>query len=148
MAGNGLKWDGLLKWSLSHADGTRPARILSEEDRKWLVEAMQAPTSDVGKRMKEITLVMRITEDVPELQGIESADIVEMLDELGEHVESIDMTNGMYFLWRTCHSFCLNIPDLHSISGLVPLLGFLKNSDAGIGAKDADVVTTIVQNNP
>ncbi|URE21518.1 hypothetical protein MUK42_25398 [Musa troglodytarum] len=114
MAGNGLKWDGLLKWSLSHADGTRPARILSEEDRKWLVEAMQAPTSDVGKRMKEITLVMRITEDVPELQGIESADIV----------------------------------DLHSISGLVPLLGFLKNSDAGIGAKDADVVTTIVQNNP
>ncbi|URE21516.1 hypothetical protein MUK42_25398 [Musa troglodytarum] len=131
MAGNGLKWDGLLKWSLSHADGTRPARILSEEDRKWLVEAMQAPTSDVGKRMKEITLVMRITEDVPELQGIESADIVEMLDELGEHVESIDMTN-----------------DLHSISGLVPLLGFLKNSDAGIGAKDADVVTTIVQNNP
>ncbi|URE21515.1 hypothetical protein MUK42_25398 [Musa troglodytarum] len=93
MAGNGLKWDGLLKWSLSHADGTRPARILSEEDRKWLVEAMQAPTSDVGKRMKEITLVMRITEDVPELQGIESADIVEMLDELGEHVESIDMTN-------------------------------------------------------
>lgn len=28
MAGDGLKWDGLLKWSLSHADGTRPPRNL------------------------------------------------------------------------------------------------------------------------
>lgn len=40
------------------------------------------------------------------------------------------------------------MPDLHLIGGLVPLLGYLKTSDAGIGAKDADVVTTIVQNNP
>ncbi|KAJ8471540.1 hypothetical protein OPV22_025883 [Ensete ventricosum] len=118
MAGEVLKWDGLLRWSLSHADGIRPARILSEEDRKWLVEALQAQTLDVAKRMKEIQLVMSITEDVLELQGIELADIVEMLDELGEHVGSIDMTN-----------------DLRSVSGLVPLLGYLKNSDAGIGAK-------------
>ncbi|WVZ17906.1 hypothetical protein V8G54_010888 [Vigna mungo] len=39
-------------------------------------------------------------------------------------------------------------PDLHSIGGLVPLLGYLKNSNANIRAKAADVVTTIVQNNP
>ncbi|RZR74350.1 hypothetical protein BHM03_00035756, partial [Ensete ventricosum] len=75
MAGEVLKWDGLLRWSLSHADGIRPARILrycvSEEDRKWLVEALQAQTLDVAKRMKEIQLVMSITEDVLELQGIE-----------------------------------------------------------------------------
>lgn len=38
--------------------------------------------------------------------------------------------------------------DLHSIGGLVPLLGFLKNSHANIRAKAADVVSTIVQNNP
>lgn len=37
---------------------------------------------------------------------------------------------------------------MHSIGGLVPLLGYLKNSDSGIRAKAADVVTTIVQNNP
>ncbi|XP_027191794.1 uncharacterized protein [Cicer arietinum] len=55
----------------------------------------------------------------------------DMLDELQEHVESIDMAN-----------------DLHSIGGLVPLLGYLKNSHANIRAKAADVVTTIVQNNP
>ncbi|WOL08409.1 hypothetical protein Cni_G17162 [Canna indica] len=131
MAGDGLKWDGLLKWSLSHADGTGSARNLSEEDRKWFMEAMQAQTVDVVKRMKEITLVMKTPEDVLEAQGIKPADIVEMLDELQEHVESIDMAN-----------------DLHSIGGLIPLLGYLKNSDAGIRAKAADVITTIVQNNP
>ncbi|KAJ8479781.1 hypothetical protein OPV22_023508 [Ensete ventricosum] len=131
MAGDGLKWDGLLKWSLSHADGTRPPRNLSEEDRKWFMEAMQAQTVDVVKRMKEITLVMKTPEDVLEAQGVKPEDIVEMLDELQEHVESIDMAN-----------------DLHSIGGLVPLLGYLKNSDSGIRAKAADVVTTIVQNNP
>ena len=38
--------------------------------------------------------------------------------------------------------------DLHSIVGLDPLLGCLKNSHAGIRAKAAEVVSTIVQNNP
>lgn len=38
--------------------------------------------------------------------------------------------------------------DLHSVGGLVPLLGYLKNSHANIRAKAAEVVTTIVQNNP
>ena len=42
----------------------------------------------------------------------------------------------------------LNPTDLHSIGGLVPLLGYLKNSNAAVRAKAADVVTTIVQNNP
>lgn len=131
MAGDGLKWDGLLKWSLSHADGTRPSRNLSEEDRRWFMEAMQAQTVDVIKRMKEITLVMQTPEDVLEAQGVTTADIEAMLDELQEHVESIDMAN-----------------DLHSIGGLVPLLGYLKNSNAGIRAKASEVVSTIVQNNP
>ncbi|KAM0953350.1 putative armadillo-like helical, nucleotide exchange factor Fes1, TOG domain-containing protein [Dioscorea sansibarensis] len=131
MAGDGVKWDGLLKWSLSHSDGTNPPRNLSEEDRKWFMEAMQAQSVDVVKRMKEITLVMKTPEDVLDAQGVTPADIQDMLDELQEHVESIDMAN-----------------DLHSIGGLVPLLGYLKNSNAGIRAKAAEVVTTIVQNNP
>ncbi|XP_072998065.1 hsp70 nucleotide exchange factor FES1-like [Typha latifolia] len=131
MANDGLDWDGLLKWSLSHADGTKPARNLSDEDRRWFMEAMQSQTVDVLKRMKEITLVMRTPEDVLEAQGVTSENIEDMLDELQEHVESIDMAN-----------------DLHSIGGLVPLLGYLKNSHAGIRAKAADVVSTIVQNNP
>ncbi|KAF2303172.1 hypothetical protein GH714_014348 [Hevea brasiliensis] len=131
MAKDGPNWEGLLKWSLAHSDGTGSNRNLSEEDRRWFMEAMQAQTVDVIKRMKEITLVMQTPEQVLEAQGIAPADIEDMLDELQEHVESIDMAN-----------------DLHSIGGLVPLLAYLKNSHANIRAKAAEVVTTIVQNNP
>ncbi|KAK7255267.1 hypothetical protein RIF29_28674 [Crotalaria pallida] len=131
MAKDGPNWDGLLKWSIAHSDGTPPSRNLSEEDRRWFMEAMQAQTIDVVKRMKEISLVMQTPEQVLEAQGVTPADIEDMLDELQEHVESIDYAN-----------------DLHSIGGLVPLLGYLKNSHANIRAKAADVVTTIVQNNP
>ncbi|CAH8354702.1 unnamed protein product [Eruca vesicaria subsp. sativa] len=131
MAKDGPNWDGLLKWSLSHADGTLPTRQLSEEDRKWFMEAMQSQTVDVVKRMKEITLVMKTPEDVLVDHGVTPQDIEDLLDELQEHVESIDMAN-----------------DLHSIGGLVPLLEFLKNSHANIRAKAADVVRTVVQNNP
>ncbi|KAK4419046.1 Hsp70 nucleotide exchange factor FES1 [Sesamum alatum] len=131
MAKEGPNWDGLLKWSLSHSDGTNSSRNLSEEDRRWFMEAMQAQTVDVIKRMKEITLVMQTPEQVLESQGVTPQDVEDMLDELQEHVESIDMAN-----------------DLHSIGGLVPLLGYLKNPHANIRAKAAEVVSTIVQNNP
>ncbi|PIN17070.1 Armadillo/beta-catenin-like repeat-containing protein [Handroanthus impetiginosus] len=131
MSKEGPNWEGLLKWSLSHSDATNSSRNLSEEDRRWFMEAMQAQTVDVIKRMKEITLVMQTPEQVLESQGVTPQDIEDMLDELQEHVESIDMAN-----------------DLHSIGGLVPLLGYLKNSHANIRAKAAEVVSTIVQNNP
>ncbi|KAL8517540.1 hypothetical protein ACS0TY_015698 [Phlomoides rotata] len=131
MAKEGPNWDGLLKWSLSHSDGTNSSRNLSEEDRKWFMEAMQAQTVDVIQRMKEITLVMKTPEEVLESQGVSPQDLEDMLDELQEHVESIDMAN-----------------DLHSIGGLVPLIDYLKNSHANIRAKAAEVVSTIVQNNP
>lgn len=47
----------------------------SEEDRRWFMEAMQAQSVDVIKRMKEITLVMNTPEEVLETQGITPADI-------------------------------------------------------------------------
>ncbi|CDP06587.1 unnamed protein product [Coffea canephora] len=131
MAKEGPNWEGLLKWSLSHADGTRPPRNLSEEDRRWFMEAMQSQTVDVIRRMKAITLVMQTPDQVLESQGVTPQDLEDMLDELQEHVESIDMAN-----------------DLHSIGGLNPLLKYLRNSHANIRAKAAEVVSTIVQNNP
>lgn len=131
MANEGPNWEGLLKWSLSHADGTRPPRNLSEEDRRWFMEAMQSQTVDVIRRMKEITLVMQTPDQVLESQGVTPQDLEDMLDELQEHVESIDMAN-----------------DLHSIGGLDPLLKYLRNSHSNIRAKAAEVVSTIVQNNP
>lgn len=40
------------------------------------MEAMQAQTVDVVKRMKEITSVMKTPEDVLEAQGVKPEDIV------------------------------------------------------------------------
>uniref|UniRef100_A0A453MAG8 Nucleotide exchange factor Fes1 domain-containing protein n=1 Tax=Aegilops tauschii subsp. strangulata TaxID=200361 RepID=A0A453MAG8_AEGTS len=95
------------------------------------MEAMRANTIDVVGRMKEIAQVMKTPDDVLQSHGVNPENIEDMLDELQEHVESIDMAN-----------------DLHSIGGLDPLLGYLKNSHAGIRAKAAEVVSTVVQNNP
>jgi hypothetical protein len=43
--------------------------------------------------------------------------------------------------------FCFSL-DLHSVGGLVPVIKYLRNSNARIRARAADVVTTVVQNNP
>lgn len=48
---------------------------VSEEDRRWFMEAMQSQTVDVIKRMKEITLVMQTPEQVLESQGVTPQDI-------------------------------------------------------------------------
>ncbi|OEL27028.1 hypothetical protein BAE44_0011953 [Dichanthelium oligosanthes] len=123
MAGDRLSWAGLLKWSLSYVDGAGPSRVISEEERRWLAEAVERHMMvDVVSRMREIALLMSTPPTVLEAQGITHDDIEGLLSELQVHVESIDMANGM--------------PQ------------YLRNSNARIRAKAADVVTTVVQNNP
>lgn len=131
MAGDGPDWQGLLKWSLAHSDGTSSARKLNDGDRKWFMEAMQNQTVDVIRRMKEISMVMNMPSEVLQAEGVTDEDLEAMLEELQTHVESIDMAN-----------------DLHAIGGLVPLLTYLKNPSACIRARASEVVSTMVQNNP
>nr|GEW96990.1 hypothetical protein [Tanacetum cinerariifolium] len=97
--------------------------MLSEEDRKWFMGAMQAQTIDVVKCMKDITLVMQTPDNSLEEQGVSASDLEGMLDELQEHVEPIDIAN-----------------DLYTIGGFPPLLKYLSNSHANIRAKAAEVV--------
>nr|XP_015630565.1 uncharacterized protein LOC4332391 isoform X3 [Oryza sativa Japonica Group] len=95
MAGDRLSWSGLLKWSLSYADGTRPSRAISEEERRWLAEAVERHMMvDVVSRMREIALLMSTPLSVLEAHGITPDDIEGLLAELQVHVESIDMANG------------------------------------------------------
>jgi hypothetical protein len=58
----------------------------------------------------------------------------------------------IFFFFSVCLTAALVVnafaTDLNSIGGLVPLLGHLKSPLANIQAKAAEVVTTIVQNNP
>uniref|UniRef100_A0A453IE95 Nucleotide exchange factor Fes1 domain-containing protein n=2 Tax=Aegilops tauschii subsp. strangulata TaxID=200361 RepID=A0A453IE95_AEGTS len=163
MAGDRMSWARLLKWSLSYMDGARPSRdirwgegkwrlvissavfiwvaaeaslwcavLCSEEERRWLAEAVERHMAeDVVGRLREIALLMRTPLSVLEAQGITPEDIEDLLAELQVHVESIDIAN-----------------DLHSVGGLVPVIRYLRNTNARIRAKAADVVTTVVQNNP
>ncbi|XP_002991501.2 hsp70 nucleotide exchange factor FES1 [Selaginella moellendorffii] len=128
-------WPGLLKWSLSRSDpgnqSQDPKKELSEEDRKWFMEAMQANSVDIVKRMKEISLVLQTPRQVLEEQGVSSQDIEGVLEELQDHVESIDMAN-----------------DLKAVGGLNPLIGLLQDQYAPIRARAAEVLSTVVQNNP
>jgi hsp70-interacting protein len=76
MAGDRLSWSGLLKWSLSYADGTRPSRAISEEERRWLAEAVERHMMvDVVSRMREIALLMSTPLSVLEAHGITPDDI-------------------------------------------------------------------------
>ncbi|CAI5503882.1 unnamed protein product [Closterium sp. Naga37s-1] len=101
-----------------------------EEERQWFNQAMQAAVVDIVQRMKEISMVMAVTEEGLLAQGVAVDELEGMLDELQEHVESIDMAN-----------------DLKAIGGLEPLLRFLKSPHAILLARAAEVVTTMVQNN-
>ncbi|KAM0919989.1 hypothetical protein ACQ4PT_007865 [Festuca glaucescens] len=76
---------------------------------------------DVVSRLREIALLMSTPLSVLEAQGITPDDIEDLLAELQVHVESIDIAN---------------------------VIRYLRNSNARVRAKAADVVTTVVQNNP
>ncbi|XP_013598112.1 PREDICTED: uncharacterized protein LOC106306164 isoform X2 [Brassica oleracea var. oleracea] len=72
-----------------------PSRPLSEEDRQWFMEAMQGHTIDSISRMKQISQIMKMPEHLLDSQGVTTSDLEGMLDELQEHVESIDLANGL-----------------------------------------------------
>lgn len=63
-----VDWPGLLKWTLTQTDGTKmdtDAKPMSEEDKKWLQEAIEAHTFDEAKRMREILNELK----QPEIEG-------------------------------------------------------------------------------
>ncbi|KAL6648378.1 hypothetical protein ACP70R_012602 [Stipagrostis hirtigluma subsp. patula] len=176
MAGDRLSWSGLLKWSLSYIDGTGPSRAISEEERRWLAEAVERHMMmDVVSRMREIALLMSTPPAVLEAQGITHDDIEVvclvscrcMLNPSTWQTETMVALGGMHHTGAKLNSFT-SLDDsmalvvsvevakqmdggnynLHSVGGLVPVIKYLRNSNARIRAKAADVVTTVVQNNP
>ena len=51
-----VDWNGLFKWSMEYNDGTNPSEFkrMSDEDMKWLEEAMKSYTFNDADRLKEI----------------------------------------------------------------------------------------------
>lgn len=48
-----LDWKGLLKWSITHSDGTvkKDIKPMDEENKKWLLEALAEHALQDVKRM-------------------------------------------------------------------------------------------------
>ncbi|CAF2007014.1 unnamed protein product [Brassica oleracea var. botrytis] len=101
---------------MPHSDGASPSRPFSEEDRQWFMEAMQGHTIDSISRMKQISQIMKMPEHLLDSQGVTTSDLEGMLDELQEHVESIDLANGLisytkhFFVLLLHKTFFLRIP--------------------------------------
>lgn len=102
-------------------------RQISEEDRKWFQEAMEAHTEDVSKRLRGIKNALESKADVPE----DVDEKLRLLDDLTEIVENIDYARGeVHFYCFLLAHWCrvhdaprsyenLNVVEQHGCSALV-----------------------------
>lgn len=86
---------GLFEWSIKNQDTSKPldpsqVRQISEDDRKWFQEAMEAHTEDIYKRLRTIKGALEAKADVPE--DVDGK--LRLLDDLTEIVENIDYARG------------------------------------------------------
>mmetsp|Transcript_1356 Transcript_1356/g.2055 ORF Transcript_1356/g.2055 Transcript_1356/m.2055 type:complete len:351 (+) Transcript_1356:49-1101(+) len=132
-------WLGLLKWSLSYSDGTKPSSesiAMSGEDKKFLEEVMKNGILDENERMKHILEKMTTAMDGFK-NGSTDIDVDELEDlllELRDIVEKIDYARA----------FC-------SLKGLTFLLGSVqqkKKVPNSIRNAFLGILATVCQNNP
>lgn len=146
MASNGGEqqwaWLGLLKWSLSYTDGTKPSDMtaMSEEDKKFLEEVMRDGILDENERMKVILETMATAMEAFQNANGSSElstntnELEDLLSELRDIVEQIDYARA----------FC-------SLKGLPFLLGCIQQRQAvpeSIRIACLGVLATLCQNNP
>jgi hsp70-interacting protein len=93
-------WLGLLKWSLSYSDGTRPSNVqmMSPEDRAFLEEVMKEGIIDEGERMKyilnKLTEALETYQQGKELNNTDFDELESLMMELRDIVEQIDFARG------------------------------------------------------
>ena len=78
-----VDWNGLFKWSMQYHDGTTESKFkkMSDEDQKWLQDALQAYTFDDVDRLKQLC------EFIGQPEKHSSSELAESLDEMLELVE-------------------------------------------------------------
>lgn len=133
-------WLGLLKWSLSYSDGTKPSdetTVMSDEDRAFLEEVMKEGIIDENERMKtilkEVTSTMEKWKNNAYLEE-EAHETEDLLQELRDIVEHIDYARA----------FC-------SMKGLPFLLGCANEREAmpqSTRAMCLGIISTLCQHNP
>ena len=113
-------YTGLFEWSIKNQDTNKTSdahqpRQVSEEDRIWFQEAMEAHTEDIYKRLRGIKDALESKADVPE----DVDEKLRLLDDLTEIVESIDYARGQsichrrpelwYGIFNVCESQCVDV---------------------------------------
>lgn len=88
-----VDWPGLLKWTLTQSDGTTAdtsIKPMTEEEKKWLQEAIEAYTFDEAKRMREILEELKTPEKVggSEEEAERRLTLVEEFTDLVEGLEN------------------------------------------------------------
>jgi hsp70-interacting protein len=99
---NPFAWLGLLKWSLSYSDGTRPSSEsctpLSDEDKAFLEAVMREGIIDENERMKtllkELTLKLESWKTEP-ARHEDIDQVEEWLQEVRDIVEQIDYARAL-----------------------------------------------------
>lgn len=140
-------WLGLLKWSLSYTDGTRPSseslQPMSDEDKAFLEAVMKDGIVDEGERMKSIltdvtdaleVFKAKAAGDADIKEKLSEEDISELLLELRDIVEQIDFARAFA-----------------AMKGLPFLLGCAAERDAvprSIRIACLGILATMCQNNP
>ena len=81
-------WNGLLAWSSKYHDGTKPSEVqmMSEEDKKWLEEAMKQYTFSDTDKLK--TLCDQMAEDIE--KGFADEGLEDKLYELEDVIQIHD----------------------------------------------------------
>jgi hsp70-interacting protein len=93
-------WLGLLKWSLSYSDGTRPSNLqmMSTEDRAFLEEVMKEGIIDEAERMKfilnKLTVTLEIYQHGKDTSAVDLDELDDLTMELRDIVEQIDFARG------------------------------------------------------
>jgi len=156
---NSAMWNAVLKWSLAQHDGTSDSShvsAMSEEDRKFLSDAMESMVVDEIGEMRKIIATLKLPEEPEKLRQI--SDLLELKQMESESKEEVDdeallqmIVNKKQTALEDLEDYVVGIDraqDLHKIEGLAPLIQLLRSRFTPIRASAANVLGTVVQNNP
>lgn len=125
---------GIMNWSLTHSDGTRPSKPISDEDKRFFFDALASVSVDPVARMRDISSSLATLPGGGAAQLTQPAldATLSQLEELQDHAEDID---------AAC--------DFPKVGGLPPLLALLSSSPhASLRAASAGILSTVAANNP
>lgn len=87
-----IDWEGLLKFSLKHSDGTSKSEFkeMPAEEQKWLEEALQQYTNS------EVKLIQKILQELQGYKEMKEDYLLSTLEELQELLDSLDKGSSLY----------------------------------------------------